>query len=624
MEKHNSRSSNTPNSQENELDSLIANTSEVDPSLAQELLAPHQANNSHLHSHGQQQQAPYSGVETRSGHSSPGAASASSEHPQSKTAKLESHSVIGQQQQMQNQHLQQQQRSMQNHQEANPMYAVSNLQSVSGPQAMMMQQRYAYPGQNQQHVVDMYNQQQQHMQQNLPQHMNLNVQHQQNLQNQLLGRLHSQQQLQQQLAASSRLPQNSTSPVNKDQLQMQQHQQLQLHQNQQQQQQPPRPDQVGEHQATISDIYKILNMLVQRNPQKDIKMMIQMLVAQKISVEDFTNNLSSFSSPQESEQFIMYMKKNISLLQAHVMQQQSESLNARSAQVHNQSSSSLHQAPNKPTMNQAPQTFSPQSNFSLSGGSAHDQRQSILQKVSSTNLPTMSPFIPVAPNKIKTLSSVADTPNINLDNLQHIILIIISKYDEIISLSSEVPQIIAHSIHLKLSQFVWKLYQTTYHRITTKKKPQLPESSNFKIKEINNPKAQLSAHNQLTEFRHKSVDMHNMLAMVKHIKNKKTQQDIIAAQQQNTNNSRAVTVQAAIEAEQQRDANRTAMAALGDFMKKKRIDPTPQDADPTAKKPEIQKVVYKSTCSDLIYVLENNKHSKRSLALYQKHLDKGV
>merc|ERR1719392_373884 len=343
----------------------------------------------------------------------------------------------------------------------------------------MMQQRYAYPGQNQQHVVDMYNQQQQHMQQNLPQHMNLNVQHQQNLQNQLLGRLHSQQQLQQQLAAASRLPQNSTSPVNKDQLQMQQHQQLQLHQNQQQQQQPPRPDQVGEHQATISDIYKILNMLVQRNPQKDVKMMIQMLVAQKISVEDFTNNLSSFSSPQESEQFIMYMKKNISLLQAHVMQQQSESLNARSAQVHNQSSSSLHQAPNKPTM---------------------------------------SPFIPVAPNKIKTLSSVADTPNINLDNLQHIILIIISKYDEIISLSSEVPQIIAHSIHLKLSQFVWKLYQTTYHRITTKKKPQLPESSNFKIKEINNPKAQLSAHNQLTEFRHKSVDMHNMLAMVKHIK----------------------------------------------------------------------------------------------------------
>ena len=109
MEKHNSRSSNTPNSQENELDSLIANTSEVDPSLAQELLAPHQANNSHHSNHSQPQQLPYSGVETRSGHSSPGAASASNEHPQNKTAKLESHSVIGQQQQMQNHHLQQQQ-----------------------------------------------------------------------------------------------------------------------------------------------------------------------------------------------------------------------------------------------------------------------------------------------------------------------------------------------------------------------------------------------------------------------------------------------------------------------------------------------------------------------------------
>ena len=182
---------------------------------------------------------------------------------------------------------------MQNHQEANPMYAVSNLQSVSGPQAMMMQQRYAYPGQNQQHVVDMYNQQQQ-MQQNLPQHMNLNVQHQQNLQNQLLGRLHSQQQLQQQLAVASRLPQNSTSPVNKDQLQMQQHQQLQLHQNQQQQQkqQQPRPDQVSEHQATISDIYKILNMLVQRNPQKDVKMMIQMLVVMFIFSRDCTRQIS--------------------------------------------------------------------------------------------------------------------------------------------------------------------------------------------------------------------------------------------------------------------------------------------------------------------------------------------
>ncbi|MES1902073.1 MAG: hypothetical protein MHPSP_000468, partial [Paramarteilia canceri] len=298
-------------------------------------------------------------------------------------------------------------------------------------------------------------------------------------------------------------------------------------------------------------------------PIVEVKPQLQKLVRREITVESFVNDMGSYCKINPIELSSM-LNKYLPILRRYIPRpdnsnQRSGSMDSdpknKSSDV-NISTTPFQNSHNSGYFNQKSSDRSEHSQGSSNNFSSHQSSSPFLRSQSSQQ-----------PQKTILSPPYSDVQNINMDHLQNIILRIMSKID-ISEVSGDVPKIIAHALHLKLSQIVHKLYLTTYHRIITKKLPVLPTNTKLHIKQDDSTKKGIGLLNRISEDSQRYVDAHNMINSIRTAKMNKGRD----FGPNRSSSAPMINNQAALEEERQREANKTAMAALSSLSKRNRSD----------------------------------------------------